>query len=60
VDFLQSVVDRRTGNQVVLLDEVVPRETVKTSFRTPAFFCLLYLAGVFYTGLELSLAPHIG
>jgi len=21
---------------------------------------LLYLAGVFYTGLELSLAPHIG
>jgi len=79
VDFLQSVVDRRTGNQVVLLGEVDPRETVKTSFWTPAFFqswsvwmgvvlldhcqedqnnfCpLLYLAGVFYTGLELSLA----
>jgi len=38
VDFLQSVVDRRTGNQVILLGEVDPRETVKTSFWTPAFF----------------------
>jgi len=38
IDFLQSVVDRRTGNQVVLLGEVDPRETVKTSFWTPAFF----------------------
>jgi len=24
------------------------------------FLSLLYLAGVFYTGLELSLDPHIG
>jgi len=28
--------------------------------RSEQFLSLLYLAGVFYTGLELSLAPHIG
>jgi len=38
VDFLQNVVDRRSGNQDVLLGEVDPRETVNTSFWTPAFF----------------------
>jgi len=81
---LWNVVDRRTSNQEFLLSEVDPRETVKTSFWTLAFFqswselmvvvlldhCqgeirtisvwLLYLDVVFHTGLELSLAPHIG